>query len=66
MDILTVFTQLAENAHHQNVIDQLKQDQSAAIIEVLKADTNSKLKNMLTGTAVDFPDRDKVVTIDRL
>ena len=65
MRLLTLLTKLAENAHHQISITELMKDQSNIVREALMSNQNAQLRNILCGGDVNFPDRDKVVTIER-
>ena len=63
MELLKLLTKLAENAHHQIAIEELIKDQPNAVREAMLGHKNAQLRGILGGSNINFPDRDKVVTI---
>lgn len=65
MHLLTLLTTLAENAHYRIQISSLLETQSSSIQDAFKTNKNSLIRNFIAGQNASFPDRDKVVKIDR-
>ncbi|MBV9575163.1 MAG: hypothetical protein JO149_00910 [Gammaproteobacteria bacterium] len=63
MDLLSLLTTLAENAHHRISMEKLIKNQPTLVREALMANSNQQVRNMMGGHDINYPDRDTVVTI---
>lgn len=63
MQLLTILTKIAENAHHQISMSELLNQLPCNAREAITSSSNTQLRELLGGKDACYPDRDKVTTI---
>ncbi len=65
MHVIALLKKFAKNAHHRISILEYIESQPANVREAFLTNNNAELRRILGGDVVNFPDRDKVVCLER-